>query len=218
MKTSVGLAIATIAQLTIAAPATGAITWNLELTNEQESPVAAPLTFSNGAPRPKSFGTAVLVLNDAQTALSYTINVFNIDFTGLQTADNFDNLTAAHFHAGPSPALTQGVRFGFIGMPFNDTNPGNTVVTPFATGVGGTVVGTWDVNEGNGGTTLTAQLPNILAGRAYLNFHTVQFGGGEVRGNIVPEPATWMMMIGGFGLVGGAMRSARRNRVKLAAA
>jgi hypothetical protein len=28
----------------------------------------------------------------------------------------------------------------------------------------------------------------------------------------VPEPATWAMMIGGFGMVGGAMRSARRKR------
>jgi hypothetical protein len=28
----------------------------------------------------------------------------------------------------------------------------------------------------------------------------------------VPEPATWAMMLGGFGLVGGAMRSARRRR------
>jgi hypothetical protein len=28
----------------------------------------------------------------------------------------------------------------------------------------------------------------------------------------VPEPATWAMMIGGFGMVGGAMRSARRKQ------
>jgi hypothetical protein len=30
----------------------------------------------------------------------------------------------------------------------------------------------------------------------------------------VPEPATWVMMLGGFGLVGGAMRSARRRKPK----
>jgi hypothetical protein len=29
---------------------------------------------------------------------------------------------------------------------------------------------------------------------------------------VVPEPATWAMMIGGFGMVGGAMRSARRKQ------
>jgi hypothetical protein len=34
--------------------------------------------------------------------------------------------------------------------------------------------------------------------------------GSEVAGN-VPEPATWAMMIAGFGFVGGAMRYRRRN-------
>jgi hypothetical protein len=31
----------------------------------------------------------------------------------------------------------------------------------------------------------------------------------------VPEPATWAMMLGGFGLVGGAMRSARRRKTQV---
>ena len=49
-------------------------------------------------------------------------------------------------------------------------------------------------------TTLVAQLANILGGQSYINFHTVQFAGGEIRGNIgaVPEPSTWAMMIMGF--------------------
>ena len=36
--------------------------------------------------------------------------------------------------------------------------------------------------------------------------------GGSFKGTAVPEPATWIMMIGGFGLAGGAMRMARRRR------
>jgi hypothetical protein len=40
--------------------------------------------------------------------------------------------------------------------------------------------------------------------------------GGSTTFNVVaaavPEPATWAMMIGGFGMVGGAMRSARRRQ------
>jgi hypothetical protein len=39
-------------------------------------------------------------------------------------------------------------------------------------------------------------------------------GGGGGGGPVVPEPATWAMMIAGFGLVGGAMR---RRRVAPAA-
>jgi hypothetical protein len=67
--------------------------------------------------------------------------------------------------------MNAGVRFGFFGQPFNDTNPNDVVVTPFANGVGGTVFSKWDRDEGNN-TTLTAQLANILAGLSYINFHT----------------------------------------------
>ena len=41
------------------------------------------------------------------------------------------------------------------------------------------------------------------------------FGAAPPAG-AVPEPATWAMMIGGFGLAGGALRSARRRKGKLA--
>ena len=89
------------------------------------------------------------------------------------------------------------VRWGFFGSPDNDNNPDNLVVTPFATGVGGTFSSIWNEPEGNGGTTLTAQLPAIRAGLAYINFHTVQFGGGEIRGQIVPEPSS--IVLAGLG-------------------
>jgi len=40
--------------------------------------------------------------------------------------------------------------------------------------------------------------------------------GGSVRidvdGRAVPEPASWAMMLGGFGLIGGAMRGRKRTR------
>jgi hypothetical protein len=151
-------------------------------------------------------GFATFVLNDAMTALTYNATVFGLDFTGSQTPGTADNLIAAHIHASATsvPGVNAGVVFGFFGAPFNDNNPNDVVVTPFTSGVGGTVVGKWDAPEGNG-TTLTAQLPNILAGRAYINFHTVQFPGGEIRGQIlqqtVPEPATiTLFLIGGAGL------------------
>jgi hypothetical protein len=174
------------------------------LTNAAENPPVAPTT-AIGAPRPASFGTADFVLNTAQTSLSFTATIFNIDFTGAQTTDTNDNLVAAHIHASPTvtPTTNGGVVWGFFGAPFNDNNPNDVVFTPFATGVGGTISGKWDGPEGNN-TTLTAQLPNILSGHSYINFHTTQFAGGEVRGNIgaVPEPSIWAMMILGFAGIG----------------
>jgi len=92
-------------------------------------------------------------------------------------------LIAAHIHAGPSvaPGVNGPVVWGFFGTPFNDNNPDDHVVTPFGSGAGGTFSNKWDAPEGNG-TTLAAQVANIRAGRAYVNFHTAQFTGGEIRG------------------------------------
>ena len=56
--------------------------------------------------------------------------------------------------------------------------------------------GKWDAPEGNG-TTLAAQLSNLREGRAYINFHTTQFGGGEIRGNF-PPPAFRDALVAGL--------------------
>ena len=96
-------------------------------------------------------------------------------------------MLAAHIHAAAPRGTNAGVRFGFFGQPFNDTNPNDVVVTPFASGVGGTIFSKWDRDEGNN-TTLTAQLPNILAGQSYINFHTRRLPGGEIRGQIEENP------------------------------
>ena len=179
------------------------------LTNGQETSPVVP-TLANGDPRPISFGNAVLVIDDAMTSMSFMATVFNIDFTGSQTADLNDNLTAAHIHGPAAPGASTGVIWGFIGSPFNDLSPTDTVVTPFASGVGGTVVSKWDLGEGNN-TTFAAQLDNILAGLTYLNFHTVQFGSGEIRGQIlvVPEPETYLLMLAGLAGVGAMVRRRR---------
>jgi uncharacterized protein (TIGR03118 family) len=159
----------------------------VKLTNAQESPPANPTT-TGGARRPASFGTATFNMNPAQTQMTFTATVNNIDFTGSQTTDTNDNLTAAHIHAGPSvaPGVNGPVVWGFFGTPLNDNNPNDVVKTDFTGGaVGGTISGKWDPPEGNG-TTFAAQLTNLKTGHAYINFHTTQFGGGEIRGNF-PE-------------------------------
>jgi uncharacterized protein (TIGR03118 family) len=171
----------------------------VNLTNGQEVPPAVP-TATGGGPRPASFGTARLLFNDAQTAMTFTSTVNNIDFTGAQTpGEANDNLTVAHIHASATvtPATTAPVVWGFFGAPFNDNNPNDQVVAPFSSGVGGSINGKWDAPEGNG-TTLAAQLSNLREGRAYVNFHTTQFGGGEIRGNIPPATAFRDSLIAGL--------------------
>lgn len=192
-------------------PVFGAETFIANLTHAQET-TTGTLTTSTGAPRPLSYGTGSFTLSDDQTALLMTVTIFNIDVTGTQTPDTFDNLVNAHIHAAAPPGVNAGVRWGFFGAPDNDNNPDNLVVTPFATGVGGTFTSIWDLNEGNGGTTLTAQIPNLLANLAYVNFHTVQFAGGEIRGQIIRVPdggATAIFL----GLAGMGLLGLRRSRL-----
>ena len=204
------LMLAAVVVMGLAQPSDGATILLADLTTTQEPGGIIPTT-TGGALRPVSFGSATFVLNDAMTTLSFTATIFNIDVTGTQTADVNDNLTAAHIHASSNPGFlppaTAGVVWGFFGAPFNDNNPNDSVATPFATGVGGTFSGKWDLPEGNN-TTLAAQLPNILAGRSYMNFHTTQFGGGEIRGAItpVPEPSTMMLLSGGLAILARARR------------
>lgn len=200
LLTSLGLAL--LNTQTVAAELfTASITHDQELTQ-------GLLVTSTGQSRPLSYGFADFVLNDAKTAFTFTATIYNIDVTGSQTADTNDNLGAAHIHNAPA-GTNGGVRWGFFGAPDNDNNPDDLIVTPFLNAVGGTFWAKWDLPEGNN-TTLTAQLPNILADNTYINFHTAQFPGGEIRGQIkrVPEGGSTFAL---FGLVLTGLLAARRK-------
>jgi hypothetical protein len=43
------------------------------------------------------------------------------------------------------------------------------------------------------------QLDWLRKGLLYMNIHTNQFRGGEIRGQIItPEPGVWAMLVGGL--------------------
>lgn len=176
----------------------------VSLTNGQEVPPAVPTT-TTGASRPASFGTARFQFNNSQTAMTFTATISNIDVGG-QTPDTNDDLIAAHIHAGASvaPGVNGPVVWGFFGSPFNDNNPNDQAFFPTAGGVGGTFSGKWDAPEGNG-TTLAAQLANLTSGKAYINFHTRQFTGGEIRGNFPASDAFRNQLV--TAMNGGATRA-----------
>ena len=236
MKRVLALAVAVV-MLSFPAAASAVTMFSASLTNSQENPPVTPTLDGSATPRPTSFGTATLTLNDALTELTFSVTVFNIDFGRVpsqgtpvtlppnpnpdpQTPDILnDDLIVAHFHRGP--VGTNGpVIFGFIGSPFNDNDPNDVVVTPFSSGVGGTVTGRWNLAEGNN-TTLADELANLFGGLTYINFHTAQFGGGEIRGQVnlvstVPGPAgLGLLLLGGALVAGMRGRLLRRDRSPL---
>lgn len=63
----------------------------------------------------------------------------------------------------------------------------------------------------NGNTAAGAEaalIAGLFAGTAYFNIHTSTFGGGEIRGFLVPvpEPATYALMLAGLAGVAGWAR------------
>ena len=64
----------------------------------------------------------------------------------------------------------------------------------------------------NGNSIPTAEaalFAGILNGQAYLNIHTTAHPGGEIRGAIVPEPATLALVLAGLSAASLARRRAR---------
>jgi hypothetical protein len=168
------------------------------LSGANESP-------SNASP---GTGTATVTIDTAANTMLVSVN-----FSGLM-----GTTTASHIHAPTVDPFT-----GTAGVA--TTTP---TFTDFPLGVtSGTYLHLYDlllassynpsyVNaNGSVAGAESALLSALATGHAYLNIHTLVVPAGEIRGFLiaVPEPASWLMMLIGFGGIGAAMR--RRRPVSL---
>lgn len=191
--------LATLALLGLAAAPSQAATFvfNAILSGANEVPAVA----TPGA------GTGTATLDDVANTLALSIN-----FGGL-----LGTTTAAHIHCCQPNGTNAGVATTtptFAGFPLGvtagqynvtlDLTQASSFNPVFVANNGNTVAG-----------ARTALIAGLTSGRSYINVHTTSFPGGEIRGQLlaVPEPATWAMMIAGFGLAGAALR--RRGDVAM---
>jgi hypothetical protein len=148
----------------------------------------------NGPNEPTpSIGTGVATAD--YDDLLHTLRV-QVSFSGLS-----GTVTAAHIH-GPtlSPGTgTAGVATmtpTFLDFPSGVTSGiyDHTFDLTLASSYNGPFV------VANGGTPAGAEAAlasALAAGKTYLNIHTTKYGGGEIRGFLVPEPGTLAAAIAG---------------------
>ncbi|RIL01673.1 MAG: hypothetical protein DCC71_17295 [Proteobacteria bacterium] len=103
---------------------------------------------------------------------------WTVTFSGLESP-----LVNSHFH-GPAPP----------GVPADVQVP-----IPFTPGVtSDTLMGSATITE--------EQEQQLLAGLWYVNLHSEQFPAGEIRGQVVPEPATAILVAAGVALLSRARK------------
>jgi hypothetical protein len=154
-------------------------------------------------------GTGTVTIDTDANTLAVALT-----FSGL-----LGNTAASHIHCCAPPGTNAPVATQvptFIGFPLGVT--AGTYNQVFDLTQASSYNPAFLNNAVNGGNVFTARqtlISGITAGQSYLNVYTTLFPGGEIRGQLaaaVPEPATWMMMLLGFGAIGATMR--RTWRVK----
>jgi len=140
-------------------------------------------------------GSGTLTLDTTANTLTFN----SINWGGLS-----GDSTVSHIHGPGAPGQSVGVLY-FLSSPatFTTTGPGIR---------SGTISGTLSLVDGTGGFSIAQQISQLESSLWYINIHsTPNFGGGEIRGQIlpVPEPSTLALL----GLSAGALvwRLRRRN-------
>lgn len=194
-------AIVSAAALALASAANASvIIYQADLTGPGESPPNASL----------GTGEAFVTIDDIANTMEVDVTFSGL--TGTTTASHIhccttvaDTGTAGVATTTPTfPNFPLGVTSGSYDRTF-DLTAASTYNGAFVTANGGTAAG-----------AEAALLAGLASGKAYLNVHSTFATGGEIRGFLtaVPEPASWALMILGFGFSGAALR---RRRLTLAA-
>jgi hypothetical protein len=150
--------------------------YNAFLDGPSESP-------PNGSP---ATGFADFFYNNTAHTLS-----INMSWSGLTGGTTASHIHAATAVAGTGTAGVATTQPYFLGFPIGVTSGSFNIVLDLtqASSYNGSY------QSANGGTPLSAEtalIGAINSGKAYLNIHSQTFGGGEIRGFLlpVPEPST----------------------------
>jgi S-formylglutathione hydrolase FrmB len=135
----------------------------------------ASLSGSKEVPAVTSSGTGTFTATlDEDNRFAYTLS-----FSGLTSASN-----GAHIHGPASTTQNANVLVNFASLP-----PGNSASTPLTLGAtSGTTAGTVNLESTITSTVSGDSLRKLLdAGLLYVNVHTANNQGGEIRGQITKQ-------------------------------